>query len=226
MKKLLILILFTGVLLASTSQIFLQHLRVNGIEDFKIKNNTLIIYQSGPLLKGELLEEVKNNGIKKVIYFVNNKNKSGYKNYFYIIKDNKLVLKNIVNPFYKEEELAAKEVNKAQQIKKLVIEKIKLLSKECNLGNSAKCNELGLLYNHGFLHKKIFIDYTKAYKLFKKSCDSNNGYGCMFFGLAYFEGKGVPKDIHKAKQLFKKSCVLGARVGCNIYSTLLKVKEK
>ena len=113
MRKLLILILFTGVLLASIPQIFLQHLRVNGIEAFKISDNntTLIISQSGPLLKGKLLEEAKNYGIKKVVYFVNNKNKSGYKNYIYLIKNNKLVLKNIVNPFYKEE-LAVMEANK------------------------------------------------------------------------------------------------------------------
>ena len=78
---------------------FLQHLRVNGIEDFNIKNGVLTVRQSGPLLKGKLLEEAKANGINKVFYYVNLKDKDGFVIKKYAIKGDKLALIKTINPF-------------------------------------------------------------------------------------------------------------------------------
>ena len=99
MKKILVMILFVGVLFASVTNTFLQHLRVNGIEDFNIKNGVLTVRQSGPLLKGKLLEEAKANGINKVFYYVNLKDKAGFVIKKYAIKGDKLALIKTINPF-------------------------------------------------------------------------------------------------------------------------------
>ena len=89
MKKILGMILFMGVLFASATNTFLQHLRVNGIEDFNIKNGVLTVYQSGPILKGKLLKEARANGINKVIYYVNLKDKADFVIKEYAIKRDK-----------------------------------------------------------------------------------------------------------------------------------------
>ena len=97
MKKILVMILFVGVLFASVTNTFLQHLRVNGIEDFNIKKGVLTVRQSGSILKGKLLEEAKVNGINKVVYYVNLKDKAGFVIKEYAIKGGKLALGMVFN---------------------------------------------------------------------------------------------------------------------------------
>ena len=99
MKKILGMILFAGVLFASITNTFLQHLRVNGIEDFNIKNGILTVRQSGPVLKGKLLKEARANGINKIVYYVNLKDKAGFVIKEYAIKRDKLALIKTINPF-------------------------------------------------------------------------------------------------------------------------------
>ena len=100
MKKILLgVILLVGTLLASTSNIFMQHLRTNGIENFNIANGVLTIHQSGPVLKGELLKEAKKNGINKIVYYENLKDKAGYIIKHYAIKGDELVLVKSTDPF-------------------------------------------------------------------------------------------------------------------------------
>lgn len=40
-------------------------------------------------------------------------------------------------------------------------------------------------------------DFTQAKTHFEKACELKDGFGCVFLGAFYEEGKGVGKDLKK-----------------------------
>ncbi len=72
-------------------------------------------------------------------------------------------------------------------------------------------------------------DFTQAKKYFEKSCELQNGFGCVFLGASYEDGKGVEKDLKKALDLYEKACELKDSWGCFnagvIYNTTKNFKE-
>ncbi|GAA9685250.1 hypothetical protein VH58_02080 [Helicobacter pylori] len=63
-------------------------------------------------------------------------------------------------------------------------------------------------------------DFSKARKYFEKACDLNNGWGCSFLGVLYYNGDGVKQDSKKAVALFEKACKLGYKKACEMLKEL------
>ncbi|WP_216657436.1 tetratricopeptide repeat protein [Helicobacter pylori] len=60
-------------------------------------------------------------------------------------------------------------------------------------------------------------NFKKAFRLYKKACDLNNGRGCSELGMLYWSEKGVKRDKDnyiKAFQFFSKACDLQYAEGC------------
>lgn len=74
-------------------------------------------------------------------------------------------------------------------------------------GHAEAINTIGGFFREGLLVKK---DLKKANKWFKKSCDFNNRYGQLNYGLALLRGEGVAEDTAEAVRLF----TLSAEQGC------------
>jgi TPR repeat protein len=63
-------------------------------------------------------------------------------------------------------------------------------------------------------------DYVKSAKLFKKSCDGGDMYGCTVLGNSYRDGEGVKQDKSKAKKWYGVACDGGEQLGCDYYREL------
>ncbi|GAA7065783.1 hypothetical protein HpCHN105_01160 [Helicobacter pylori] len=63
-------------------------------------------------------------------------------------------------------------------------------------------------------------DFTQARKYFERACDLNNGGGCSFLGVLYYNGDGVKQDSKKAVALFEKACKLGYKKACEMLKEL------
>ncbi|GAA9692776.1 hypothetical protein VN1183_02090 [Helicobacter pylori] len=63
-------------------------------------------------------------------------------------------------------------------------------------------------------------DFSKARKYFEKACDLNNGGGCSFLGVLYYNGQGVEKDLTKAAYFYSKACKLGNQKACEVLKEL------
>ncbi|GAA9654270.1 hypothetical protein HpVa89_02090 [Helicobacter pylori] len=63
-------------------------------------------------------------------------------------------------------------------------------------------------------------DFSKARKYFEKACDLNNGGGCSFLGVLYYNGQGVEKDLTKATYFYSKACKLGYKKACEMIKEL------
>ncbi|GAA7096906.1 hypothetical protein Kyoto55A_01180 [Helicobacter pylori] len=63
-------------------------------------------------------------------------------------------------------------------------------------------------------------DFSKARKYFEKACDLNNGGGCSFLEVLYYNGDGVKQDSKKAVALFEKACKLGYKKACEMLKEL------
>ncbi len=47
-------------------------------------------------------------------------------------------------------------------------------------------------------------DFAQAKTHFEKACELKEGFGCVFLGASYEDGKGVGKDLKKAIQFLLK----------------------
>ncbi|AGT73476.1 tetratricopeptide repeat family protein [Helicobacter pylori SouthAfrica20] len=63
-------------------------------------------------------------------------------------------------------------------------------------------------------------DFTQAKTHFEKACELKEGFGCVFLGAFYEEGKGVGKDLKKAIQFYTKGCELNDGSGCYLLGEL------
>ncbi|WP_326691043.1 sel1 repeat family protein [Helicobacter pylori] len=63
-------------------------------------------------------------------------------------------------------------------------------------------------------------DLIKAAYLYSRACDLNNGWGCSFLGVLYYNGDGVKQDSKKAVALFEKACKLGYKKACEMLKEL------
>jgi hypothetical protein len=57
-------------------------------------------------------------------------------------------------------------------------------------------------------------DPVRSANAFEKACNWNNARGCTALGLAYREGKGVPKDESRGNTLLSRACKLGEEYAC------------
>ncbi|MFP6124084.1 tetratricopeptide repeat protein [Helicobacter pylori] len=60
----------------------------------------------------------------------------------------------------------------------------------------------------------------KAFALFEKACDLNNGGGCFRLGVLYEFGQGVEKNLTKVAYFYSKACKLGFQKTCEILKEL------
>lgn len=66
--------------------------------------------------------------------------------------------------------------------------------------------ELGKRYYFG---NGAALDYSAAFKLFKKSADSGNVDAMYYLGLCYYYGNGVPQNVGNATTLIKTAAAYG-----------------
>jgi TPR repeat protein len=59
-------------------------------------------------------------------------------------------------------------------------------------------------------------DYKAAVEWFKKGCNGGDPVGCRDLGIAYLEGKGLPKGRAPAEVWLKMACEHGDGVGCRL----------
>ncbi len=77
------------------------------------------------------------------------------------------------------------------------------------------CNALGHIYEGKYEDKEyIFRDYSKAIKLYKRSCESVYQFGCENLANMFYEGKGTGKDDFEAFKYYKKACDATYGEGC------------
>ncbi|WP_437509710.1 tetratricopeptide repeat protein [Sorangium sp. So ce1099] len=72
------------------------------------------------------------------------------------------------------------------------------LSKSCELGYAADCNELSMLYAGG---RKLPRDEARAAELYRKACDRGHTDGCFKLGGLYEQGRAMAKDEARAAEL-------------------------
>lgn len=69
----------------------------------------------------------------------------------------------------------------------------------CEQNSMEGCTELG---------RRVYgqKDYTKAKKLWQRSCDGGDMRGCCSLGGLYWSGKGAPRDLKQSEQRLKQAC--------------------
>jgi hypothetical protein len=58
-------------------------------------------------------------------------------------------------------------------------------------------------------------DYKKAFKLYNKSCDNGDAYGCNMVGLMYQYGTGIGQNTTLALKKLQQSCDMGIEIACD-----------
>jgi hypothetical protein len=86
-----------------------------------------------------------------------------------------------------------------------------LAEQACDGGSADGCDNLGLLYEHGW---GVARDYAQAHSFYEKACDGGSAIGCSNLGVLYENGLGVARDFTQAVALFKKACDGGSAYGC------------
>ena len=86
-----------------------------------------------------------------------------------------------------------------------------LAEQACDGGAADGCDNLGLLYEHGW---GVSRDYAQARSFYEKACDGGSAIGCSNLGVLNENGLGVARDYAQAASLFKKACDSGSAYGC------------
>jgi TPR repeat protein/Zn-dependent protease with chaperone function len=76
------------------------------------------------------------------------------------------------------------------------------LQKASNMGHHTSSIMLGNIYTNG---EVVSRDFKLAYKYYKVAADHNLSAGLESLGMAYYHGRGVPRNIDKAFALVKKA---------------------
>jgi uncharacterized membrane protein YhaH (DUF805 family) len=90
--------------------------------------------------------------------------------------------------------------------------KISYYEQNCDGGDAASCNILGISYLSGL--EGLKPDMAKALKFYEKACSYGSMDGCTRAGVSYNMGAGVPKDYAIALSFFKKGCDGGNPAAC------------
>ena len=77
------------------------------------------------------------------------------------------------------------------------------LQKSAEQGESVAQNTLATMYLFGA--KGYSKDLSKSIHWFTKSCEQNDGYGCLAIGNSYALAMGVKKDLVKAHKFYVKA---------------------
>ena len=92
-----------------------------------------------------------------------------------------------------------------------------LFEKACP-DDSGACNEIALAYERG---AGVTKDLTKALSFYAAACDGGASLGCMNYGIALRDGKGLPaKDPKKAREAFLRACQAGEQRACAMEKAL------
>ena len=76
------------------------------------------------------------------------------------------------------------------------------LKKASSMGHHTSSVMLGNIYTNG---EVVSRDFKLAYKYYKVAADHNQPVGLESLGMAYYHGRGVPRNIDKAFTLVKKA---------------------
>lgn len=63
--------------------------------------------------------------------------------------------------------------------------------------------------------------YKRAIAYFKEGCEAGDPTGCRQIGIAYIEGKGLPKSTTAAAVWFERACVADDPIGCRVLGAML-----
>jgi len=78
-----------------------------------------------------------------------------------------------------------------------------LYTKECTVGNTKACVDLGEAYEKGKVVKK---DYAKSLNFYTQACEKSSAKGCAYLAYLYDESMGVKQDNQKTIKYYKKGC--------------------
>ncbi|MCD6490333.1 MAG: sel1 repeat family protein [Thermodesulfobacterium sp.] len=93
-----------------------------------------------------------------------------------------------------------------------IIQAIEKYEERCKGFNDGKaCYKVGRAWFYG---KTGRVDYKRAFKYLKMSCELGYGGGCYLLGVMYKKGYGMEKNEDKALELYKKGCDLGYKDAC------------
>jgi TPR repeat protein len=88
----------------------------------------------------------------------------------------------------------------------------RLLSRACDQGHAAACNNLGLAHQSG---QGVPIDYDRAKTAFQRACSAGFAEGCSNEGALHEHGLGVPVNLGDAQRLYFQACRRGSALGCS-----------
>lgn len=63
--------------------------------------------------------------------------------------------------------------------------------------------------------------YKRAIAHFKEGCEAGDPTGCRQIGIAYIEGKGLPRSTTAAAVWFERACVADDAIGCRVLGAML-----
>ena len=83
------------------------------------------------------------------------------------------------------------------------------------------CTKLGMLHYAG---DGVSKDWSKAIRLFVRSCRKDYALACKMAASMYEKGQGVPKiSLPRARAFYKKACQLGDKYSCKKGANLKKI---
>jgi TPR repeat protein len=88
----------------------------------------------------------------------------------------------------------------------------RLLSRACDQGHAAACNNLGLAHQSA---QGVPLDYDRARTAFQRACSAGFPEGCSNEGALYEHGLGVPANLGDAQRLYFQACKRGSALGCS-----------
>lgn len=86
-------------------------------------------------------------------------------------------------------------------------------TRACDGGLPFACTNLALVRSEE-------RDDDAAAKLLQRACDGGDPIGCRYLGVAYLEGRGLPRGTAPAKVWLEMACARGDRPACDLIKTL------